>query len=157
MSEICLKFSISTLTLRNRSGFQMGWWLALATPALEILLPWWVIGWLGPQPQDGDRERVWRCFPWASGAGFCIVTLPGMAAPRSCLLPSCKHLWAPRQQLTPVRADLKHGVCLLSFNDPSPASVRHMLSTFSGLPRGHLLCLHLPLCAVQLLRRILLI
>lgn len=97
MSEICLKFFISTLPLRSRSGFEtgsvMGSWpggeqasghFSPGDPVSLLRLGQW--GVVGLQPQDGDGEGVWGCFPSASGAGCCIGTLPGMA-PSHWLLP----------------------------------------------------------------------
>lgn len=55
----------------------------------------------------------------------------------------------------PYKSRFETLVCLLSFNYPLPDPARHMLNTLSSLPGGHLLCLHLPLYVVQLLRHIL--
>lgn len=128
MSEICLKFSISTLTLWNRSGFQLGWWLggerASGHPSPADPASLMGIGWFrSPGWGQGQSVEVASLAMW-SWALHCHPSWHGttlLAAPRSCPLPSWKHLWAPKQQLAPKSADLENGICLLSFSHPLPA------------------------------------
>lgn len=95
MSEIRLKFFISTLPLTNRSGFKTGGVMGSrvcverASGHPVSLLRLGQRGILGLQPHDWDGEGLWRWFPWASGAGCCTGTIPGAASSPSGSV--CKH------------------------------------------------------------------
>lgn len=132
----------------------MGWWLVgsepLATPALQILLPWWGIGWFrSPGWGQGESVEVAPLAMW-SWALHCHPSWHGttlLAAPRSCPFPSWKHLWAPKQQLTPKSADLKNEICLLSFSHPLPAPWGTCSAPSPGPPRTPTVSLLTLLCS----------
>lgn len=90
------------------------------------------------------------------GWGLCGEHGAPPAGVWSWLLPGTLPQAAPGQRLPLMELALQI-LCLPSSTWPLPGSARHMLGTMSGLLKGHLPHLQLPLYVVQLLRRVLLI
>lgn len=95
MSEICPKFFISTLPLRNRSGFEtgsvMGSWpggeqasghLGPGDPVSLLRLGQW--GVVGLQPQDGTARECGGAFPRQVELGAALVPSLAWHRPTGC-------------------------------------------------------------------------
>lgn len=124
-----------------------------------------------PQTRQRDRNQpLPGLSPAASTAGWALgcpgppglggVCVGSTGAPPagvwSWLLPGTLPQAAPGQRLPLMELALQI-LCLPSSIWPLPGSARHMLGIMSGLLKGHLPHLQLPVYVVQLLRRVLLI
>lgn len=129
MPEICLKFSISTLTLRNRSGFQMGLWLggeqASGHPSPGdpgSLMESWVV-WV-PSPRMGTGRECAGGFLGRVELGSALSPSLAWHCPTGC-----------SQELSPPQ--LETSISIQTATDPYESRFKNLnqLQSSSSCPR----------------------